>query len=545
MFGGKESGHHWVAILVQGPSVISTFPLGWFSLGDFSSMEETGRITVLTATQAAGIIDLASLQEWSGASTETWNAVNLKLGAVRNLLTLSFIPPSAMHLAIRDARIATAAVGEDGTPDYQPPGVRSLTPAEATQVGLMYQGAQQLAGKPLVDPNTWEDPASRAPLAVGFPPMPAGGLGGPMGPGPASPGEGKRKVKCSQVLDQTDEAEVPELAQGEVDKYYRILEKVKGGPVRPEAEPTPDQISALKVRVMDLLLSPYADFSIFVNFQHRFSKTLKFLNHILQPDGTFKAVEVPGPPNYDQWLSSWKVFENTLLMFEVGTRAGSLPVATPSSLEEYKDSFRDLVLNYPESWHLLVTAEDRCRCEHFPRLRRKYEELSRRGLAPDFQEETPWDFIFRAAARDREYWDKHVREPALLFRTSGMKRKEQPGGTGSGTDHTGDSDKGPSKKKKSKGQKERLKRQLADLRKEKGQSSDRNNEREDMDKRDKGRGPKRDGRGRFITDRQGKQICFAFNNGECKGVCPKGMTHVCQICLGTHPAKGCKKPPNN
>ena len=528
--------------------VVSTFP-SCFVWGDFS-MADPGEPNVLTEAQAAAIVDLASLQEWSGTSTDTWTAVNLKLGGVRNLLVLSFIPPSAMHLAIRNARIATAAVGEEGAEGHIPAGERTLTPAEATQVGLMYQGAQQLAGKPLVDPNTWEDPTTRAPLAVGFPPAPflgAVGMGGGGTPGPGATGcgEGKRKVKCSQVLDQTDEAEVPELGQAEVDKYYRILEKVKGGPVRPEAEPTPEQISALKVRVMDLQLSPYADFSIFVNFQHRFSKTLKFLNHILQPDGTFKAVEVPGPPNYDQWLSSWKVFENTLLMFEVGTRTGSVPVVTPSSLEEYKDSFRDLVLNYPESWHLLVTAEDRCRCEHFPRLRRKYEELERRNLAPDFQDIAPWDFIFRAAARDREYWDKHVREPALLFRTSGMKRKEQTGGTGSGTDHTGDSDKGNPKKKKAKGQKERLRQQLANLRKEKDNLSDHRTDREDGDKRDKGRGPKRDGRGRFLTDRQGKQICFAFNNGECKGVCPKGMTHVCQNCLGTHPAKGCKKPPNN
>lgn len=97
-------------------------------------------------------------------------------------------------------------------------------------------------------------------------------------------------------------------------------------PVRPESEPSSDQISAMKVRVLELGLSPYADFGIFVNFQHCFSKTLKFLNHILQPDGTFKAVEVPGPPHYDQWLSSWKVFENTLLMFEVTDGDSKRPV---------------------------------------------------------------------------------------------------------------------------------------------------------------------------------------------------------------------------
>lgn len=120
----------------------------------------------------------------------------------------------------------------------------------------------------------------------------------------------------------------------------------------------------------------------------------------------------------------------------------------------------------PESWHLLVTAEDRCRAEHFPRMRREWEEKHRRGQAPEFIPAQPWDHIFRMAARDRDYWDKHVREPALLFRTAGGKKKEQPGGTGAGTDHSG-GDVNTPKKRKNRGQKERLKAQLAKARKEK------------------------------------------------------------------------------
>ena len=48
----------------------------------------------------------------------------------------------------------------------------------------------------------------------------------------------------STVLDQGDDGEVPKLDQVDVDRFYRNLELVKGLPVRPEAEPTPDQISA-------------------------------------------------------------------------------------------------------------------------------------------------------------------------------------------------------------------------------------------------------------------------------------------------------------
>ena len=100
-------------------------------------------------------------------------------------------------------------------------------------------------------------------------------------------------------------------------------------------------------------------------------------------------------------------------------------------------------------------------------------------------------------------------------------------------------------KKKRKSQKERLKAQLAKAREGRGSSaaevSSHGGPQPPAGAKGKGRGPKRDGRGRFLTDRQGKPICFGFNNGECKGVCPKGMTHVCQVCLGSHPAKDCGK----
>ena len=231
----------------------------------------------------------------------------------------------------------------------------------------------------------------------------------------------------SSVLDQADEAEVPELNRAEIDGYFKVLEKNKGGPVRPETEPSPEQVSALKVRLVDLDMSPYADFALFVGFQHRFAKSLKFKNHLLQPDGSFRTVEVPGPPNYDAWLASWSVFENALLMFEVKDAAGDrIPMVTQSALDLYRDRFRDLVVRYPHVWHLLVVAEDRCRAEHFPRLRRKLTEDHDHGLEPRFQPGRPWERVFRVAAHDKEYWDEHVRDPAISFMASGKVRARAP-----------------------------------------------------------------------------------------------------------------------
>lgn len=138
-------------------------------------------------------------------------------------------------------------------------------------------------------------------------------------------------------------------------------------------------------------------------------------------------------------------------MFQREASPGVLnPIVTPSGLEEYKDAFRDMVVNYPEAWHLLV----------------------------------------------------------------------QVGGTGTTTDLTEDMD---SPKKKNKSQKERLKKQLAKEREKRS----RGHSASPLDPKGE-RGPKRDSKGRFLTDRSGMPICFAFNNAECKGVCSKNMVHICQ-----------------
>ena len=453
------------------------------------------------------ITDLPALVAWSGLADPAWTAVNTTLGTVPTLRVLAYLPAAALLAATAAARVTIPATGSVEDDDYTPESTRELTPVEATQVGLLWQAAQQLASRPVTDPF---GPTSPPPHGVGsLPEVPSTEEG-------TAKGDTKRKIKCCQVLDQTDEAEIPELKQKEIDSYYNRLREVKGGPVRPESEPSPEQISALKVRVLELDLAPYADFGIFVNFQHRFSKALKFLNHVLQPDGTFRAVEVPGPPSYEQWLSSWKVFENTLLMFQTEVAPGvHQPIVTPSALEEYKDAFRDMVVNYPEAWHLLVKAEDRCRGEHFPRLRRNLTNRFNKGLAPEFCPTMPWDGVFREAARDRDYWDRTVREPAILFRTAKGGKKEQVGGTGTTTDIA--VDKESPKKQRNRSQKERLKKQLAKEREKnsRGHSS--------SPPRKGDRGPKRDSKGRFLTDRSGKPICFAFNNCECKGVCAKNM----------------------
>eukprot|EP00435_Cladocopium_sp_Y103_P014410 s3330_g3.t1 len=325
----------------------------------------------------AAITTVAQARAWAGLAEEPWNALSASLGTVPTLQVLAYIPIYGFKEAIEDARVPVPAQGVPGEEGHVPATTRQLTLVEGTQAGLMLQLARRKFDREVVDP-----------LAASATPATPGSQGVP---GTAVPGTGgqnqsqHRKIKNSQVIDQADEGEIPTLDHATLDEHYKVLREAKGGPVRPETEPSADQIAAMKARVLEMDLSPYADFAVFVNFQGRFSKALKFLNHVLQPDGTFKAVEVSGPPNFDAWTLSWKVYVNTLLTLEVVVGTKKVSIASLSAMEEYHAMFRDLVKNYPEAWHLLVIAEDRCRGEHFPRVRRELEAQHDRGLAPNFE----------------------------------------------------------------------------------------------------------------------------------------------------------------
>ena len=197
-----------------------------------------------------------------------------------------------------------------------------------------------------------------------------------------------------------------------------------------DSEPTNDQISATRSRVVDHGLAPYADFAVFVPFGLRFAKLLRYQSHVLQSDGTFLTIESPGPANWDVWYARWKVYTTTLLgLVHSGPGGAEVPVVDFACLEEYVENFRKLVRDFPEAWHLNVQAEDRCRGEHFNRIRRRRATEHLEGRAPGFLPHAPWAGVFRKAARDKQYWDEHVRDAALKYIARGGVDRKKPTGS--------------------------------------------------------------------------------------------------------------------
>ena len=223
-----------------------------------------------------------------------------------------------------------------------------------------------------------------------------------------------RKVKMSNVLDPIDDMEFQSARATQVDEWFANYVTVKRGPPLVDSEPTVDQVSAMYTRVVLLGSEPYADFSVLTPFGRRMAKQLRHRSWLPQEDGSYIPVQVPGPPSLTAWEACFCVYEVILLMlrFQSGQE-----VVTPIALETYGQHFKKLARTHTESWHLCQHAEDRCRSEHMPRLRR--EMLRKTGVDPT------WSEVFIAAAMDKRYWDEEVRDPAILFLARHGRKRAQ------------------------------------------------------------------------------------------------------------------------
>ena len=106
----------------------------------------------------------------------------------------------------------------------------------------------------------------------------------------------------SFILDQADEAEVPEWSTEQMDTYYLRLKEIKGAFPLVEADPTSDQVAAMDSKINRSLQAPYADFAVFGPFGRRAARATKFRAWIPTGDGTFTIKELrelskrAGPP---------------------------------------------------------------------------------------------------------------------------------------------------------------------------------------------------------------------------------------------------------
>ena len=484
-----------------------------------------------TPTELAGLDSVDAVRNWTGLPNDTWQAFSTAMGGVASLRVLAATPADIFRSTLRLVRIPVRSA--------EP---RELGSVECIQLALMWRVSRQAFQLPDVDvlaPGSLiaHPPAAAAPAAPGGSPL--------------------KKLKISNFADQLDDTEIEMITKDQLDEAYAQFREVTGADPQPEADPSAEQIAVMRVKIVENGEPPYGDFSVLTPYGRRVQKAMKAKHWLLQQDGSWKAQEVPGPPSFAAWCACWRVFRTVLLMLchKPAIPGGPrLPVATVACLEEYFDKVKELNDEYPEAWHLLMLAEDRCRGEHLDRLRRVLSRALLEGRLPmglRYSENQPWVGVITQAARDTEYWQKHVVRPAQNFIARGgagraMSKETADGALLSdaaqqalhGADRPAGEGVSRSARRrraaKERAEKEKIEKQSSTTWKPGGAVKESASPNAMVHPRKFGK--------MFITTREGVEICYRFAkgaSGACGEPCADKRAHVCQYCLGAHSNQAC------
>ena len=352
-----------------------------------------------------------------------------------------------------------------------------------------------------------------------LPPPPTVGGGGVTGGGGVALGSPDRVIKLSSIVDQTLDTAIKILPPSAIRSMFTDYKAKRGAFPNEDIEPTSDQISAV-FQILAADAAPYADFAIFGPHGKRLLMKLVFINFTLQPDGSWQKKELPGPPSFELWWQSWRVYRTTLLLVDA---------ADPEHLDNYGEYIRGLHTNYgSECWFLLYTADVRMRSEQFERIRRRLEEAHKAGhvnpMSVKFEPTRPWKAVFAEAIADKSWWDENMRDKALKFlariKTAAQSisddtiqpQIQRPSGS-AGRQNRG-RDLGGALPPQG------VKPELGRVKTEMGQGE-----------------AIKDANGLYTHNRKGRALCEAFGDNKCGkpgGPCPQNKAHQCAICLGTH-----------
>ena len=409
-----------------------------------------------------------------------------------------------------------------------------LTPLQATQVGLVWRICRKIvhvwAGLPEADFRD-EDPWKPADSVSGQ----VAGQGGNQGGQAASqPSPKERILKMSSLVDQNDESELTPASKEDIDKWINAYVAVMGSAPLEEEEPSEAQLSALNRKVNELHQCPYVDFAVWQPFARRTQKAQKFRTYVPLGDGSYLLKELPGPQNFQQWMTSWRVFKVAAIM---------LNLVSLASLTVYEKTIERLVILWPKCWGLVVVAEDKGRAERLQRIQRKLkaDHANNKEVPPDWSEVAPWTTCFRLLALDDDFWNEQVRHPAASWMAAGERGPLIAAAERAALTHlpgSGEIMDIPKEERDPRKRQSNRDRRTAKARRVKADREELERLRS-KDTREHKAGPSGKGKGKS-KDQTGLQLCFSFANGTgpC-GSCEIGAecqqkvkrAHKCQYCL--------------
>ena len=158
-------------------------------------------------------------------------------------------------------------------------------------------------------------------------------------------------------------------------------------------------------------MAPYVDFSLFGPYGKRFLAKLSMVAWSYLPNGQWLRRDLPGPPTFEYWWSSFRVLRTTFLL---------LGAVETELLDNYGELVRGFHNTYgPEAWFIIYMADVRMRNEHFERLHRQVERQHDReesaGIKSEFDVARPWNTVFAKAVADKDWWADNLHRDAMLY----------------------------------------------------------------------------------------------------------------------------------
>ena len=171
-----------------------------------------------------------------------------------------------------------------------------MTPVQAAQAGLLRRVARKHAF--LVGGGTEANSSDADPLAPAPVPAPQSAPTTAVGQSPV-----KRKLKLSAIMDQGDDTVIGGPEAADLAAWHQRYVACMGAAPQEEEEPTAVQRQALHHRACTLGAAPYADRAVWGPYGRKSTRANKSHTWIPAHDSTYISKELPGPENFQQWLT--------------------------------------------------------------------------------------------------------------------------------------------------------------------------------------------------------------------------------------------------
>ena len=518
-----------------------------------------------TAEELLKINSIDEAMKWIGMKQGLRKALEETMRELAHFREIVLCPEAAWSLAGTQLRVvaveAMPGAAAQGAPDSQghvparlavPRVDRPLNVLEAAQVVSLRRVARLRLNQP----------AEEVPSAgAGLQQQQAASASAP----PAA--HSKSAARISEVIDQSDHSEVTPWGPERVRAAMAVFKAGnKGVAAKGAYAPTALQFAALEFKLRTAGMA-YVDFGVWRPNGGRLERRMRLTIHQRNEKGDWIPCEIAGPSCFMEWQRGWRVFT-------VAMRA--LDEADQPSLDEFEEAVQELVQTFGEQcWWIVAQGEGRMRSERMPALMDEAiedkEKAVKKGEPHAFEERRPWNYLFRKAAVDREFWQDQVKDKCMRWLTkiensssvaeegfgpvhpgnSGLTEIQAAHGVGGGRKRTfqamasdsSDSSAGAPVKKKKKANKH--KKRIADRRERAAGKAGLRREKPPFPpappKADKVKG-KGKGKGKLhAKTAAGTEICYKYaKDGACAEPCPQKRAHVCERCLQRHRTSECK-----